>query len=58
MVGMSDREEAPRVVRASRENTYDWSELTDEKRFRRARATTEHKLRASLDRLAAAAESR
>ena len=38
-------------------HTYDWSELTDEKRFRRARATTDDKLRASLDRLAAAAQT-
>jgi uncharacterized protein YndB with AHSA1/START domain len=33
-------------------HTYDWSRLTDEKRFRRARATTEDKLLASIDRLA------
>ncbi len=38
-------------------HTYDWTELTDEKRFPRARATTAEKLRASLDRLAALAES-
>ena len=37
-------------------HTYDWSELMDEKRFPRARATTEEKLRASLDRLAALVE--
>jgi uncharacterized protein YndB with AHSA1/START domain len=37
-------------------HTYDWSELTDERRFERARATTAAKLRASLDRLAALAE--
>lgn len=37
-------------------HVYDWSELTDEQRFARARATTEDKLRASLDRLAALAE--
>ncbi len=37
-------------------HTYDWSQLTDEKRLVRARATTEDKLRASLDRLAAVAE--
>lgn len=37
-------------------HTYDWSELTDEQRFARARATTADKLRASLDRLAAVAE--
>jgi uncharacterized protein YndB with AHSA1/START domain len=38
-------------------HTYDWSQLRDETRFARARATSEDKLRASLDRLAAAAES-
>ena len=37
-------------------HTYDWTRLTDEKRFPRARATTAGKLRASLDRLAALAE--
>ena len=37
-------------------HTYDWSRLTDERRFERARATTSGKLRASLDRLAALAE--
>jgi uncharacterized protein YndB with AHSA1/START domain len=37
-------------------HTYDWSELTDENRFKRARATTADKLQASLDRLAALAE--
>jgi uncharacterized protein YndB with AHSA1/START domain len=37
-------------------HTYDWTELTDENRYRRARATTPEKLRASLDRLAALAE--
>jgi uncharacterized protein YndB with AHSA1/START domain len=37
-------------------HTYDWTRLTDEKRFPRARATTAAKLRASLDRLAALAE--
>jgi uncharacterized protein YndB with AHSA1/START domain len=37
-------------------HTYDWTELTDEKRFRRARETTADKLRGSLDRLAAVAE--
>ncbi len=37
-------------------HTYDWSELTDPNRLPRARATTPEKLRASLDRLAAAAE--
>ncbi|PXY29423.1 polyketide cyclase [Prauserella sp. PE36] len=38
-------------------HTYDWSRLTDENRFARARATTEDRLRASLDRLAEAAEA-
>src|SRR5947209_16837282 len=38
-------------------HTYDWTQLTDEKRFARARATTAEKLRASLDRLAAVVES-
>ncbi len=37
-------------------HTYDWSGLTDERRFGRARSTTPDKLRASLDRLAALAE--
>ena len=37
-------------------HTYDWSRLTDKKRFPRARATTTATLRASLDRLAALAE--
>jgi uncharacterized protein YndB with AHSA1/START domain len=37
--------------------TYDWTQLTDRKRFRRARATTAGKLRASIDRLAALAEA-
>jgi uncharacterized protein YndB with AHSA1/START domain len=37
-------------------HTYDWTELTDEGRLRRARATTADKLRASLDRLADLAE--
>lgn len=37
-------------------HTYDWTQLTDEKRLPRARATTPEKLRASLDRLAALAE--
>ena len=34
-------------------HTYDWSGLTDESRFPRARATQEPQLRASVDRLAA-----
>jgi uncharacterized protein YndB with AHSA1/START domain len=38
-------------------HTYDWSELTDEQRLPRARATTADKLQASLERLAALAES-
>jgi uncharacterized protein YndB with AHSA1/START domain len=37
-------------------HTYDWTELTDDKRVARARATTAGKLQASLDRLAALAE--
>jgi uncharacterized protein YndB with AHSA1/START domain len=37
-------------------HTYDWTELTDQKRLARARATTGEKLQASLDRLAALAE--
>jgi uncharacterized protein YndB with AHSA1/START domain len=37
-------------------HTYDWSKLTDENRFRKARATTAASLQASLDRLAALAE--
>lgn len=39
-------------------HTYDWTELTDEGRFARARATTPDMLQASLDRLAALIESR
>jgi len=38
-------------------HTYDWSRLDDEDRLPRARATTPDRLRASLDRLAALAES-
>ena len=38
-------------------HTYDWSQLTDEKRFKRARSTTPEMLQASLDRLAALAEA-
>jgi uncharacterized protein YndB with AHSA1/START domain len=38
-------------------HTYDWTQLTDHKRFGRARATTADKLQASLDRLAALAEA-
>jgi uncharacterized protein YndB with AHSA1/START domain len=36
--------------------TYDWTQLTDETRLPRARATTPDRLRASLDLLAALAE--
>ena len=39
-------------------HTYDWTELTDENRLPRARATTADRLQASVDRLAALAESR
>jgi uncharacterized protein YndB with AHSA1/START domain len=39
-------------------HTYDWTQLTDDKRIPRARATTAEKLRASLDRLAELAEHR
>ena len=38
-------------------HTYDWSQLTDEERFIRARWTTAERLTASLNRLAALAES-
>jgi uncharacterized protein YndB with AHSA1/START domain len=37
-------------------HTYDWTDLTDETRIPRAKATTADKLRASLDRLASLAE--
>jgi len=37
-------------------HTYDWTDLTDQRRLPRARATTAEKLRSSLDRLAALAE--
>ncbi len=37
-------------------HTYDWTNLTDERRFARARATTADKLQASLDRLAERAQ--
>jgi uncharacterized protein YndB with AHSA1/START domain len=36
--------------------TYDWTQLIDENRFARARATSADRLRASLDRLAALTE--
>jgi hypothetical protein len=39
-------------------HTYDWTQLTDEQRIPRARATTADKLRASLDRLAELVERR
>lgn len=38
-------------------HTYDWSQLTDENRFARARSTTTGMLQASLDRLADLAET-
>ena len=38
-------------------HTYDWTRLTDEQRLPRARATTAQRLQASVDRLAALAES-
>ena len=38
-------------------HTYDWSQLTDETRMPRARATTSDKLLGSINRLAALAES-
>jgi uncharacterized protein YndB with AHSA1/START domain len=37
-------------------HTYDWTDLTDERRLPRARATTPDRLRASVDRLAELAE--
>jgi uncharacterized protein YndB with AHSA1/START domain len=37
-------------------HTYDWTNLTDEDRFARARATTSDKLAASIERLASLAE--
>lgn len=39
-------------------HTYDWTNLTDEKRLPRARSTTSERLQGSVDRLAALAESR
>lgn len=36
-------------------HTYDWTQLTDENRFPRARATTRDRLQVSIDRLAALA---
>ncbi|KUG57462.1 polyketide cyclase [Serinicoccus chungangensis] len=38
-------------------HTYDWTELTDESRMERARATGEAQLQASLDRLAKVVQS-
>ena len=38
-------------------HTYDWTDLHDESRLGRARATTSERLAASVDRLAALAES-
>ena len=38
-------------------HTYDWTELTDSKRLKRAKATTPDKLLGSITRLAALAES-
>lgn len=38
-------------------HTYDWTQLTDEARFKRAMATTQEGLAASIDRLAAIAEA-
>lgn len=38
-------------------HTYDWTDLHDENRYPRARATTSDKLSASIDRLAALAEA-
>lgn len=38
-------------------HTYDWSQLSDEKRLRRARETSADNLKASLERLGTAAEA-
>lgn len=38
-------------------HVYDWTDLTDAKRFDKARSTTSANLKASIDRLAALAES-
>jgi uncharacterized protein YndB with AHSA1/START domain len=48
--------ESAGVSRTLVTHTYDWTGLTDENRFARARATTADRLRASLDRLATLAE--
>jgi len=39
-------------------HTYDWTDLEDESRYERARATTSERLAASVDRLAALVEPR
>lgn len=39
-------------------HTYDWTKLTDEKRLKRAAATTRDRLLASIDRLAAVATAK
>ncbi len=44
------------LVRSKVTHTYDWTNLTEEKRLVRARATTADKLAASIDRLAALSE--
>ena len=44
------------VSRTRVTHTYDWTQLTDQKRIPRARATTADKLQVSLDRLAALVE--
>ncbi|WP_067697350.1 SRPBCC family protein [Nocardia jejuensis] len=44
-------------LRTAVTHTYDWTNLNDEKRIVRARATTSDKLLASVERLAALAES-
>jgi len=65
---MMPEQEPPRVVSASRELepaapsrtrvtcTYDWTQLTDETRLPRARATTADRLLGSLNLLAGLAE--
>lgn len=39
-------------------HTYDWTQLSDDRRLARARATTAERLQASIDRLAALVENR
>ena len=39
-------------------HTYDWTDLEDESRYGRARATTSDRLAASIDRLATLVETR